>query len=144
MASATLRGRCAEGKMSVLEDGSHMKKSWMALALLAILPWMLGGSCAETDKFRASKDLMGIVQLGPFPRLAPRVGGYNLYLAQSKDGPFDKINSDPILGGARLMVPYLVPGKDYYFRMTSISAKDASRESAPGQIFKRTALDKQP
>jgi hypothetical protein len=116
-----------------------MKKLFIAFAFLGLLPFTLGVSCSNADKFRTGANLMGVVQMGPFPKLAPKVGGYNLYIAKSKDGPFDKINDEPILGGARLMVPYLDPGKDYYFRMTSVSAKDPSRESAPGQVFKRTA-----
>ena len=119
-----------------------MSKRWLCLALLAVLPWMLGASCSNGNKFRSGANLMGVVQMGPFPKLAPKVGGYNLYIAKTKDGPFDKINDEPIVGGARLMVPYLDPGKDYFFRMTSVSASDSSRESAPGQVFKRTAVQK--
>jgi hypothetical protein len=121
-----------------------MKKSFIALALLACVPWMLGSSCAGTGKYRTSANLMGVVQLGPFPKQSAGVGGYNLYLAQANSGPFDKVNSDPIQGGARIMIPYLVPGQDYYFRMTSVSARDSSRESAPGQVFKRTAMASNP
>jgi hypothetical protein len=70
------------------------------------------------------------------------VGGYNLYLSEKKDGPFEKINTEPVLGFSRLMVPYLNPGQSYYFRMTSVAARDNRKESAPGQVFVRKAVAK--
>jgi hypothetical protein len=99
----------------------------------------MGGSCADGDKYRTSKNLLGVVELGPFPKQGPGVGGYNLYISKSKDGPFDKINDQPVLGYTRLMVPYLDPDKAYYFRMTSVSSRDVNKESAPGQVFVRKA-----
>jgi hypothetical protein len=119
--------------------GTTMTNRWIILALLACTPWLLGQSCSGTDRYRKSQNLMGVVELGPFPKMAAGVGGYNLYIAKAMDGPFEKINDTPVLGGTRLMVPYLDPGKDYYFRMTSVSSRDKSKESPPGQVFKRQA-----
>jgi hypothetical protein len=119
-----------------------MKQRWFAILCVALLPCLLGVSCAGSDKFRGGGNMLGIVQLGPFPKQSAAIGGYNLYLSETKDGPFDKINTEPVLGGSRLMVPYLKPGQVYYFRMTSVAAKDPSRESAPGQVFQRTAAEK--
>ena len=53
-----------------------------------------------------------------------------------------QINDTPVLGGSRLMVPYLNVGQDYWFRMTSVSSRDSSKESAPGGAFKRKAAAK--
>lgn len=120
-----------------------MTKRWTLLGLLALAPLLLAPSCSGADKFRNSKNLLGVVELGPFPKQAAGVGGYNLYISQkSATGPFEKINDAPVLGGSRLMVPYLNPGQEYYFRMTSVSARDSSRESPPGGVFKRKALAK--
>ena len=119
-----------------------MRARWMLLSALLVAPLLMGGSCADGDKFRNSKNLLGVVELGPFPKQAAGVGGYNLYIAKAKDGPFDKINDQPVLGYTRLMVPYLDPGKAYYFRMTSVSSRDANKESAPGQVFLRKAAAK--
>lgn len=113
-----------------------------ALILCLAAPFIGGASCDKKDAFRSSKDYLGVVELGPFPKQGPGVGGYNLYLSESKDGPFEKINETPVLGYSKLMVPMLDPGKDYYFRMTSVSQKDPSKESAPGGAFKRTAVSK--
>jgi hypothetical protein len=119
-----------------------MRQRLWILALLASAPLLLAPSCGGADKFRTQKDLLGVVELGPFPKQSAGVGGYNLYLGETKEGPFEKINDTPVLGYSRLMVPYLNPGQDYYFRMTSVSKRDASKESAPGGVFKRTAQKK--
>lgn len=117
------------------------KKATLLLSLL-LAPLLLGSSCGGADKFRTSRNLLGVVELGPFPKQSPGVGGYNLYLSEKKEGPFEKINSEPVLGFTRLMVPYLNPGQSYFFRMTSVAAKDPTRESAPGQVFMRKAAAK--
>jgi hypothetical protein len=89
-----------------------------------------------------SHDLLGVVELGPFPKASAKVAGYNLYYSEKKEGPFSKINAEVVQGGTRLMVPYLKPGITYYFRMTSVSSKDSSVESVPGEVFARTAEEK--
>jgi hypothetical protein len=122
--------------------GGDMRTRWTLIALLALTPLAIAPSCSTADKFRNQRDLLGVVELGPFPKQAAGVGGYNLYFSQKPDGPFEKINQEPVLGGTRLMVPMLNPGQDYYFRMTSVSARDNNKESAPGQVFKRTAATK--
>jgi hypothetical protein len=119
-----------------------MRKKWMLLSLLALAPLAMAPSCSGADKFRNQSNLMGVVELGPFPKQSPGVGGYNLYFAKKADGPFEKINEEPVAGGTRLMVPMLDPGTEYFFRMTSVSARDSSKESAPGQVFKRKAAAK--
>lgn len=119
-----------------------MKRPWILAGLLALAPLVVAPSCSGADKFRTSRNLLGVVELGPFPKQAQGVGGYNLYFSEAKDGRFEKINDVPVLGGSRLMVPYLDPGKDYWFRMTSVSSRDSSKESAPGGAFKRTAAAK--
>ena len=119
-----------------------MRARWIFLSALLAAPLLMGGSCVEGDKFSAGVNLLGVVELGPFPKQSVGVGGYNLYIAHSQNGPFEKINDQPVLGYSRLMVPYLNPGQAYYFRMTSVSSRDATRESAPGQIFVRKAVAK--
>lgn len=119
-----------------------MRKAWFIITVLALAPLTMASSCSGGDKFRNQRNLLGVVELGPFPKQAAGVGGYNLYFAEKAEGPFEKINQEPVLGATRLMVPMLDPGRDYYFRMTSVSARDTSRESAPGQVFKRKAATK--
>lgn len=119
-----------------------MSKRWIVLGLLALSPLIAASSCGGADKFRSSRNLLGVVELGPFPKQAQGVGGYNLFIADTKEGPFEKINDTPVLGGSRLMVPYLNVGQDYWFRMTSVSSRDSSKESAPGGAFKRKAAAK--
>jgi len=119
-----------------------MRLKWILAALLVAQPFVMGVSCASGDKFRSGKDLLGVVALGPFPKQAAGVGGYNLYIAKQQKGPFDKVNDQPVLGFTRLMVPYLTPEQTYYFRMTSISSRDPNKESAPGQTFARKAVQK--
>lgn len=112
-----------------------------ALILLLLLsPFLGGASCEKGDKFRNGANFLGVVELGPFPKQGPGVAGYNLYMSEKKDSGFERINGDgPVSGGAKLMVPMLNPGQDYFFRMTSVSQKDATKESVPGAVFKRTA-----
>jgi len=121
-----------------------MKQTRFAIFMVVLAAWAFVASCANPGKFRGGPDLMGVVEMGPFPKQSAGVGGYNLYISESKDGPYEKANTDPILGGTRLMVPYLVPDKEYYFRMTSVAVKDVTRESAPGQVFQRKAKRKGP
>lgn len=119
----------------------NLKHRALCLALV-LSPLLMGGACTGADKFRSSRNLLGVVELGPFPKQGPGVGGYNLYLSEKKDGPFEKINSEPVLGFSRLMVPYLNTGQTYFFRMTSVASKDVNKESAPGQVFSRKAQPK--
>ncbi len=115
-----------------------MMKRWLLIVVL-LAPWLGGASCGGADKFRNSKGLLGVVELGPFPKQAAGVGGYNLYMAKQADGEFEKINDQAVTGGSKIMVPMLLPGKEYYFRMTSVSSRDPSRESVPSAVFKRKA-----
>jgi hypothetical protein len=110
--------------------------------VLLLSPFLGGATCGGADKFRTSKDLLGVVELGPFPKQGPGVGGYNLYLSESKTGPFEKINAEPVLGYSKIMVPRLNVGQDYFFRMTSVSAKNPEKESAPGGVFVKKAGSK--
>jgi hypothetical protein len=114
----------------------------LLIFLLLLSPWLGGATCGGADKFRSAKGLLGVVELGPFPKQAPGVGGYNLYISEKKEGPFDKINDEPVAGFTKIMVPMLNSGQDYYFRMTSVSQKDPTKESVPGGVFKRTAEPK--
>lgn len=116
-----------------------MKKRWLGIMLLCLAPLLSAVSCQNTDTYRNGSNMLGVVQLGPFPKQSVWVGGYNLYLSESPTGPFQKINSEPVLGFSSLMVPYLKPGKVYYFRMTSVGRRKPSRESVPGRVFARTA-----
>jgi hypothetical protein len=119
------------------------KRSLIVVLLLG--PWLgagSGGGCSAADRYRTSTPMMGVVQLGPFPKTAAGVAGYYLYLSKSKEGPYEKIDGGPVGGGQSILVPMLNPGQDYYFRMTSVMAKDPSKESAPSVPFKRTAAAK--
>ncbi len=116
-----------------------MRKSLLALALACLAPLVLAGSCSTVDANRNGANMLGIVKLGPFPRQPAWCAGYNLYFSDSVKGPFQKINTEPVLGYSNLMVPYLKPGKTYYFYMTAISKRDPSREGRPGGMFARVA-----
>jgi hypothetical protein len=117
-----------------------LKRSLVVLLLLA--PWLGGFSCNTADKYRTSTPMLGVVQLGPFPKTGPGVAGYYLYLSKSKDGPYEKIDGGPVGGGQSILVPMLNPGQDYYFKMTSVSDKDPNKESPQSAAFKRTAAAK--
>lgn len=115
------------------------------LSLIVVTLFVLGlNACGGgADRYRTKKELFGVVELGPFPKATAGVGGYNLYMSETKDGKFEKINDGLVLPLSKIMVPYLEPQKAYYFRMTSISSKDASKESQPGGAFMKTAVKKQ-
>src|SRR5258708_1554259 len=106
--------------------------------ILVLLALGFSAGCSEANKFSAMRpEYVGQVDLPAWPPLPKGVAGYNLYLAPKADGPWEKINDIPITGG-KMMVPYLEPGTDYFFRLTSVSAKGA--ESRPGGAFKRKAV----
>jgi len=102
----------------------------LALALFA--------GCSEGTKYSAMRpEYGGQAEFPTWPPLQKGVAGYNLYLAPKPEGPWEKINDFPITGG-RMLVPYLQPGTDYYFRLTSVSS--SGKESRPGGAFKRRAV----
>jgi len=51
-----------------------LKRVLVLMVLLA--PWLGGASCDGADKFRNSKNFVGVIELGPFPKQGPTVGGY--------------------------------------------------------------------
>jgi hypothetical protein len=118
-----------------------LKRAMILLVLLS--PWLAGASCDGADKFRNSKNFLGVVELGPFPKQAPTVGGYNLYMSEKPGGPFEKVSDQPVLGYSKIMVPMLNPGQSYYFKMTSVSKGNPVRESVPSAVFVRKAVAKQ-
>src|SRR5689334_24243508 len=61
------------------------------------------------------------------------VVGYNLYLSAKAEGPWEKINTTPITGG-RTLVPYLEPGAEYYFYLTSVDRKSTRLNSSHSSI----------
>jgi hypothetical protein len=107
------------------------------LAMAALVIGLLVG-CTEGNRYSAMKpEYGGQVELPTWPPLAKGVAGYNLYLAPQASGPWEKINDTPITGG-HMLVPYLQPNTDYYFRLTSVSP--SGLESRPGAAFKRRAV----
>jgi hypothetical protein len=82
-------------------------------------------------------DYGAVVEFQRWPALARGVVGYNLYMAASDKGPWDKVNDIPVTG--HLFVPHLDDGKEYYFRYTAVGSK--GKESAPTAAFKRKAID---
>jgi hypothetical protein len=99
---------------------------------------LLACACSEGGKYSAMRpEYGGQAEFPSWPALQKGVVGYNLYLAQVANGPWEKINETPITGG-RMMVPYLEPDREYFFRLTSVAANGA--ESRPGGAFKRKAI----
>lgn len=114
-----------------------MKKIFLAAAALLIF-----SACSEGNKYSAMRpEYGGQAEFPSWPALQKGVAGYNLYIAQAAAGPWEKINDSPITGG-RMMVPYLEPGREYFFRLTSVNA--AGVESRPGGAFKRKAVASKP
>lgn len=112
-----------------------MKKALLAIALLPLL-----SACASGSKYSAMKpEFGGQVEFPKWPALQAGVIGYNLYISTSGRDPWEKITDTPIKGG-NTMVPYLEPGVEYYFRLTSVN--DKGQESRPGGAFKRKAVAK--
>ena len=89
-------------------------------------------------KYRSSKNLLGVVELGPFPKAPFGVAGYSLYMAEKKEGPFKRINTEIMLPMTNIMIPYMNPGQEYYFKMSAITIKP-KREGPQGQVFSRKA-----
>jgi hypothetical protein len=118
-----------------------LKRVLVLMVLLA--PWLGGASCDGADKFRNSKNFLGVVELGPFPKQGPTVGGYNLYMSEKREGPYALVSEQPVLGYSKIMVPMLNPGQPYYFKMTSVSKGRPVRESVPSAVFVRKAVAKQ-
>jgi hypothetical protein len=117
--------------------GSTPLEVLMRRMILAVLVMGLAAGCSEANKFSAMHpEYKGQVDFPTWPPLQKGVAGYNLYLAPKAAGPWEKINDLPITGG-RMMVPYLEPGTEYFFRLTSVSSN--GRESRPGGAFKRKA-----
>jgi hypothetical protein len=117
--------------------GPRLLEETMRKFVLAALVLGFFAGCSEGNKYSAMRpEYGGAVEFPTWPPLAKSVAGYNLYLAPKPDGPWEKINDTPITGG-KMMVPYLQPGQDYYFRLTSVGKN--GMESRPGGAFKRRA-----
>jgi hypothetical protein len=109
-----------------------MRAILLGLGLLAL------GACSginKGNKFSGERpDYQGIVEFAKWPPRPKGVAGYNLYLGESKDGSFEKINDIPVVG---ILVPYLKPGEVYYFKLAYVMAD--GREGKPGAAFTRKA-----
>jgi hypothetical protein len=115
-------------------EPATMRNIFISLLFIATL-----AACASGDKFSAMRqDLGGKVEIPGWPALPKGVVGYNLYLAEKPEGPWEKINGSPISGG-KTMVPYLEPGREYSFYLTSVRSDGV--ESKPSAPFKRKAVD---
>jgi hypothetical protein len=112
--------------------GDLMRK----IALGALLLGALLG-CGKAGKFSGGERNFGaVVEFARWPAIPKGVAGYNLYMAQSSDGKFDKVNDSPITGGD-IIVPDLVQGQNYFFKMTAVSS--SGLEGKPGGVFTRKA-----
>lgn len=112
----------------------------MALAKAMCILAMAGitAGCGKGNKFSMANDFRGVVEIAAWPKLSPGVAGYNLYMSEEQNGKFEKINDLPITGG-KTMIPYLDPGRDYWFKLTSVGTKGG--ESKPGGAWKRKAVE---
>jgi len=88
-----------------------MRKPWILIALLALAPLTMAPSCSGSDKFRNQQNLLGVVELGPSRSSRRALAATTSTSAEMANGPFEKINQEPVLGGTRLMVPMLDPAK---------------------------------
>ena len=60
----------------------------------------------------------------------PQVSGYNVYVGESRDGNFSKVNSGPIRGTS-LAVKGLKVGKTYFFFVTTVVGTQPAIEGRP-------------
>lgn len=113
-----------------------------SLALCAALtPFVTGSSCTQANAFKTTHpDLGSGVEIGPFPKPPKGAMGYHLYMSEKADGKFERVSDAPVMGGGKVVIPYLKAGKLYYFRMTTVATDDAFKESAPSAVFNRKAI----
>jgi hypothetical protein len=81
-------------------------------------------------------DFGAVVELNQWPPLPKGVAGYNVYMSKTAAGKFEKINDTPVTGG-KVIVPKLERGKDYFFKMTAVTA--AGAESVPSRVITHKA-----
>lgn len=113
-----------------------MRALFLAASLLAMSAC---SGMSKGNKFAGMRpDYQGIVEFNQWPPRPKGVAGYNLYMAEASDKPFEKINDIPVTGG-RILVPYLDPGQTYFFKLSYVMAD--GREGKPGRPFTRKAAE---
>lgn len=86
------------------------------------------GSAAETRKREAKREGQVFIQ---WPSSSdPQVSGYNVYIGESRDGNFSKVNSAPIKGTS-LSVKGLKVGRTYFFFVTTVVGIQPAVEGRP-------------
>jgi hypothetical protein len=68
----------------------------------------------------------------------PQVTGYNIYMGESKDADFVKVNRDSGITGTSLSVRGLKIGKTYFFFVTTVVGVEPAIEGRP--FFETSAV----
>jgi len=80
------------------------------------------------------------IELAWNPSTSPGLMGYNVYRANSAQGPWTKINAAPATGDSYLDTSNLTAGNSYYYYLTAVDSVAATRvtilnsESAPSNV----------
>ncbi len=96
------------------------------------------GSAEERRKREAQREGQAFIQWPPSSDL--QVVGYNVYVGESRDGNFAKVNTGPIRGTS-LSVKGLKVGKTYFFFVTTVVGVQPAIEGRP---FYETTTQAQP
>ena len=86
------------------------------------------GSADETRKREKNREGQVFIQWPPSSD--PQVSGYNVYVGESRDGNFSKVNSGPIRGTS-LSVKGLKVGRTYFFFVTTVVGIQPAVEGRP-------------
>jgi hypothetical protein len=86
------------------------------------------GSTEETRKREKNREGQVFIQWPPSSD--PQVSGYNVYVGESRDGNFSKVNSGPIKGTS-LSVKGLKVGRTYFFFVTTVVGIEPAVEGRP-------------
>lgn len=86
------------------------------------------GTAEERRKLEAKREGQVFIQWPP--SADPQVVGYNVYVGESRDGNFAKVNTGPI-SGTSISVKGLKVGKTYFFFATTVVGVSPSVEGRP-------------
>ena len=80
--------------------------------------------------------------MGGFPDPAKNgLSGYNIFLGEKEEGPFVKVNPQPLSNVPSYLVKNLVPGKKYYFNFTSVALNGTESHPSKNVTFTATTFD---
>ncbi len=98
-------------------------------------------SLGGVEALRKAAKKEGQIYLTWAPAAEPQLTGYNVYMGETKDAEFAKVNREGPVSGTSLAIRGLTVGRTYHFFITPVTGSDPAVEGRP---FFETSVAAQP